>query len=149
MALQTRATRYPATDWSRIFAAGVPCNRCRSARVTPFLPAVCWAIALAIVAEPLRALLHRRFIPPSITALIIIAVVLALLIGPGAILVRALVGEASDVMNRLAHQDPRVSEVYTSAAKVQELAREYTFLAWRKSEVVGARDAPVKGPAAA
>jgi hypothetical protein len=43
--------------------------------VTPFLPAVCWAIALAIVAEPLRALLHRRFIPPSITALIIIAVV--------------------------------------------------------------------------
>ena len=39
--------------------------------------------------------------------------------------------------------------MYTSAAKVQELAREYTFSTWRKSEGLGARDAPVKGPPAA
>src|SRR5215831_7317552 len=33
--------------------------------------------------------------------------------------------------------------------RFQELAREYTFSTWRKSEVLGARDAPVKGPPAA
>ena len=32
--------------------------------------------------------------------------------------------------------------VYTSAAPGQELAREYTSSTWRKSEVLGARDAP-------
>jgi hypothetical protein len=71
--------------------------------VTPFLPAVCWALALAIVAEPIRACLLRRIVPRSITALIIITVVLAVLIGPGVILVRALASEASDVMNRVAN----------------------------------------------
>lgn len=71
--------------------------------VTPFLPAVCWALALAIVAEPIRAWLLRRIVPRSITALIIITVVLAVLIGPGVILVRALASEASDVMNRVAN----------------------------------------------
>src|SRR6516164_4244935 len=40
---------------------------------------------------------------------------------------------------------PRTSRshgVYTSAAPGQELAREYTSSMWRKSEVLGARDAP-------
>src|SRR5215469_11188311 len=70
--------------------------------VTPFLPAVCWALALAIVTEPLRDWLHRRLIPRTVTALIIITVVLSLVIGPGVILVQALAGEASDVVNRAA-----------------------------------------------
>jgi len=32
--------------------------------------------------------------------------------------------------------------VYTSPPSYQEVAREYTFLKWRKSEVLGAKDAP-------
>jgi hypothetical protein len=39
-------------------------------------------------------------------------------------------------------------QAYSSATKVQELAREYTFSTWRKSEALGARDDP-KGPPAA
>jgi hypothetical protein len=38
--------------------------------------------------------------------------------------------------------------VYTSATKVKELARKYTFSTWRKSEDLGARDVPQGTPAA-
>ena len=70
--------------------------------VMPFLPAVCWALALAIVAEHIHAWLLRRSVPRSVMALIIITIVLAVVIGPGVILVRALAGEASDVVHRVA-----------------------------------------------
>jgi len=68
--------------------------------VKPFLPAVCWALALAIIAEPMRLWLLRRSVPRSITAIIIVTTVLAAVIGPGVILVRALADEASGVVNR-------------------------------------------------
>src|SRR6516165_9745919 len=61
----------------------------------PFLPAVCWALALAIIAEPMRAWLSRKSVPPSVTAVIVIVLVLTLAVGPGTLLARALAGEAS------------------------------------------------------
>jgi predicted PurR-regulated permease PerM len=64
----------------------------------PFLPAVCWALALAIIAEPMRAWLSRKSVPPSVTAVIVIVLVLTAVIGPGTLLARALVGEASDAI---------------------------------------------------
>ena len=64
----------------------------------PFLPAVCWALALAIIAEPMRAWLSRKSVPPSVTAVIVIVFVLTLAVGPGTLLARALAGEASDAI---------------------------------------------------
>jgi predicted PurR-regulated permease PerM len=64
----------------------------------PFLPAVCWALALAIIAEPMRAWLSRKSVPPSVTAVIVIVLVLTLAVGPGTLLARALAGEASDAI---------------------------------------------------
>ena len=64
----------------------------------PFLPAVCWALALAIIAEPMRAWLSRKSVPPSVTAVIVIVLVLTAVIGPKTLLARALAGEASDAI---------------------------------------------------
>ena len=69
--------------------------------LAPFLPALCWAFALALIAEPIQAWLLRRSLPRTLVALIIIALVLAVVIGPGVILARAIAGEASDIMNRM------------------------------------------------
>ena len=64
----------------------------------PFLPAVCWALALAIIAEPMRAWLSRKSVPPSVTAVIVIVLVLTAVIGPETLLARVLAGEASDAI---------------------------------------------------
>ena len=60
--------------------------------VRPFLPAVCWALALAVIVEPLRVRLLRRSVPLNVSALVLVGVVLAAVIGPGVVLVRALAG---------------------------------------------------------
>lgn len=72
--------------------------------VRPFLPAVCWALALAVIVEPLRVRLVRRSVPLNVTTLILVGAVLAAVIGPGVVLVRALAGEAADVMNHVASE---------------------------------------------
>jgi len=71
--------------------------------VIPFLPALSWAFALALIAQPIYSWLLRRGLPGGIAALTIVILVLVVVVGPGAILVRALVGEASDVVNRVAN----------------------------------------------
>jgi predicted PurR-regulated permease PerM len=68
----------------------------------PFLPALCWALALALIAEPIYAWLVRRALPGSLAALMIIILVAVVVIGPGIVLASALAREASDVMNRVA-----------------------------------------------
>lgn len=70
--------------------------------VMPFLPAFCWALALAIIAQPLQNWLLRKSVPRSVAALMVILLVLATLIAPGALLIRALAAEARDAATRLA-----------------------------------------------
>jgi predicted PurR-regulated permease PerM len=70
----------------------------------PFLPAVCWALALAIVAEPIRAWLLRRSVRSGATAVIIVFVVLTVVIVPGVFLVRAVAGEVSEAVNQAASE---------------------------------------------
>jgi predicted PurR-regulated permease PerM len=70
--------------------------------VAPFLTAVCWAFALALIAEPTYAWLLRRSLPRSLAALMIIVFVAVLVVGPGTVLASALAREASDVVNRAA-----------------------------------------------
>jgi predicted PurR-regulated permease PerM len=70
--------------------------------VAPFLTALCWAFALALIAEPIYAWLLRRALPRSLAALVIIVLVGVLVIGPGIVLAGAVAREASDVVNRVA-----------------------------------------------
>jgi predicted PurR-regulated permease PerM len=69
--------------------------------LAPFLAALCWAFALALIAEPIHAWLVRRSLPRSVSALIIIFLVLAVVIGPGTVVVRALAREASAIVSQV------------------------------------------------
>ena len=72
--------------------------------VLPFLPAICWAFALALIGEPIYSWLVRRRLPRNLAALSIVILATAAVIGPGVILTGALAGEASDVVNRVASE---------------------------------------------
>lgn len=69
--------------------------------LAPFLPALCWAFALALLADPVHAWLLRRSVPRNLAALIVVIVILLVILGPGALLGRALAVEASDIVNRM------------------------------------------------
>jgi predicted PurR-regulated permease PerM len=71
--------------------------------LAPFLPALCWAFGLALIAEPIYAWLLRRALPRNLAALIIVVLVAVGVVGPGIVLVSALAREGSDVVNRVAN----------------------------------------------
>ena len=72
--------------------------------VLPFLPAISWAFALALIGEPIYSWLVRRRLPRNVAALSIVILATAAVIGPGVVLTSALAGEASDVVNRVASE---------------------------------------------
>ena len=72
--------------------------------VLPFLPAICWAFALALIGEPLYAWLLRQWLPRNLAALSIIILATIAVLGPGVVLAGALTREASDVFNRMASE---------------------------------------------
>jgi len=66
--------------------------------VLPFLPALCWAFALAVIGQPVYAWLLRTGMPRAAAALAIVILVVLILFGPGALLAGALAREARDVV---------------------------------------------------
>lgn len=64
----------------------------------PFVPAITWAVALAIVTGPLHRLLAARVRRPTLAAALSVGLVAALIIAPGAWLARQLVSQASKWM---------------------------------------------------
>jgi len=61
----------------------------------PFLPAVTWALALAVVAHPLHEVVARRVKSPGAAAGLSVAVVAVLIVTPAVFLLRQLVRQAS------------------------------------------------------
>lgn len=61
----------------------------------PFLPAITWALALAVVAHPLHGMIARRIKSPDAAAGLTVAVVAVLIVTPGMFLIRQLVSQAS------------------------------------------------------
>ncbi len=72
--------------------------------VVPFLPALCWAFALALIGDPIYEWLIRRRLPRNLAALSIIILTAIVVIGPAFALAGALAKEASEVVNRLASE---------------------------------------------
>jgi len=75
---------------------------------SPFLAAIVWALALAVVAYPL----HRRcelFLPPNVAALLSVLAVTAVLLTPGAFLLQKFFDEAVAGVRLIRHNlDPAV-----------------------------------------
>jgi predicted PurR-regulated permease PerM len=69
--------------------------------VAPFLPALSWALAVALVAQPLYAWLLKRRIPPNLAALGVLVLTVCLVAGPGALLARSLAAEAAQAAGRM------------------------------------------------
>ena len=69
--------------------------------VMPFLPALCWAFALALIGDPIYEWLIRQRLPRNLAALSIIILTAIVVIGPALALTGALAREASDVLSRV------------------------------------------------
>lgn len=70
----------------------------------PFLPAVTWALALAVVAHPLHGRILGRLGRPNLAAALSVALVALLIVAPGAFLAQQLVSQASRGLEALKAQ---------------------------------------------
>lgn len=61
----------------------------------PFLGAITWALTLAILFAPLHASVERRVRQPNIAALLSTAIVIVVVVVPGAFVVERLITEAT------------------------------------------------------
>jgi predicted PurR-regulated permease PerM len=66
--------------------------------VAPFLPALAWALALAVVAYPFHGALTRRLGSPSLAAGMAVALVVLLVLVPVALISQRLAGEAANAI---------------------------------------------------
>ena len=66
--------------------------------VAPFLPALAWGLALAVVAYPIHKLICRRLPQPTVAAALSVATVALFIIAPLAFVVRQLVRQAGDAV---------------------------------------------------
>jgi predicted PurR-regulated permease PerM len=75
--------------------------------VKPFLPAVCWAFGLALIAHPFHQWLYRKVSRRNLTAAISVIVIAVSLVAPAVILIRVVVAEATDVAQHFTSENLR------------------------------------------
>ncbi|MBZ5605475.1 MAG: AI-2E family transporter [Acidobacteriia bacterium] len=68
--------------------------------LAPFLPALCWAFALAVIADPIYRRLAKRLRSPTLASLITVALIIAVIIVPSTLLARALFREAAAMVHQ-------------------------------------------------
>lgn len=69
--------------------------------MAPFLAALCWAFALAVITDPIHERLVRMGFRSTFAALCLIVLITMLLIGPGVFLAGALARETVDFVSRI------------------------------------------------
>jgi predicted PurR-regulated permease PerM len=77
--------------------------------VKPFLPAVCWAFGLALIAQPVHRWLCRKLSRRNLAAAISLVVIAVVLVTPAIVLTRVLVLEATDFAQQFASEQRRES----------------------------------------
>jgi predicted PurR-regulated permease PerM len=90
---QTEA-RPPAVVWMLIVCTGLLIYLCYLV-ISPFLPALAWALALAVLAHPIHKWLRRRWAYPNLCAGTVVVVVVLLIMAPVAFVTQSLISEAS------------------------------------------------------
>lgn len=88
--------------------------------VKPFLTALCWALALAVIADPIKCWMLRKSIPRSVAALLLIVLVLTVVIGPCVLLTKAMLSEATEFVNHATSE--------AGSAKIRESIANNKFL---------------------
>jgi predicted PurR-regulated permease PerM len=73
--------------------------------VEPFITAVSWAFALALIVRPAYIWLLRRKLPQTLAALALVCLTVIALIGPAAALATALAKEAAEIVGRAGSDD--------------------------------------------
>ena len=99
--------------------------------VKPFLPAVCWAFGLALVAQPFHQWLCRKVSRPNLAAAIAVIVIAVVLVTPAIVLTRVLAAEAATVAQQFASEEQRES----LRSEVNSNRHVRTVLDWLGSRV--------------
>src|SRR5215210_6754411 len=119
----------------------------------PFLPALTWALALAVVAIPLHGRLLKLTGRPNLAAGLSVLVVAVLIVAPAVLLARQLVGEAGRGLEALKAQTDRgrwqaALEANPALARALDVVAPAPTCAGRPS-VRWARPAPTSHPSSA
>jgi len=72
--------------------------------IAPFLPALCWALGLLLVVQPVYLWLLRKGLPQTLAALTLVSMIALAVVGPAAMLIGALAREAADVVNHITNE---------------------------------------------
>jgi predicted PurR-regulated permease PerM len=107
--------------------------------VKPFLPAVCWAFGLALIAYPFHQWLCRKVSRHNLTAAISVIVIALVLVAPAVLLTRVVVVEATDVAQQFTSEslrseikgDQRVRAVVNWPGSCVDLQQEAALAARR------------------
>ncbi len=88
----------------------------------PFLPAITWGIALAILAGPIHRAIHRRVEGPALSAALSTAVVVAIILVPGGFVAYQISREATAAAGRM-EGNPVGATLQEQATRVPILGR--------------------------
>jgi predicted PurR-regulated permease PerM len=90
----------------------------------PFLPAMAWALALAIVAHPAHCWIARRVSKPGLAAALGVVLVALIIVAPAGLVVHTMVGKAAETLqvlqggeveravDRAAQSNPRLGHIW-------------------------------------
>jgi predicted PurR-regulated permease PerM len=96
----------------------------------PFLPALAWALALAIVAHPAHRWIARRVSKPGFAAALAVVLVAVIIVAPAALVVHSMVGKAAETLEVL--QGGEVQQALDHAAQSNRLLGQ--IWGWLKSK---------------
>lgn len=93
-------SREQVLAWGLILATALTVYLCYLV-VEPFLPALAWALALAVIAHPVHRWLLRRLPRPNLCAAITVVMVAVLIVGPMGFVSQSLIREAGRNMQMI------------------------------------------------
>jgi predicted PurR-regulated permease PerM len=123
LAAEQPLTRERISTFVLISLAGIGVAVCALV-AAPFVPAITWALALGVVAYPIHRRVHERVRRPGLAAVLSVAIITIILLGPTVFLVRQIGVEASAGYERLEKQvgDGKLDD--TLEEKLDESIRE-------------------------
>jgi predicted PurR-regulated permease PerM len=119
--------------------------------VQPFLPAIAWALALAVIAFPFHRHVARRLRHPNVAAVLSVAAVALLVIGPIALISQQLFREASHAAEGIADATARARSFVESDHRLGPLFRwiagqfDVGDVVQQASAAIGKRSAAILG----
>jgi predicted PurR-regulated permease PerM len=105
--------------------------------IIPFLPAISWAAALAILAWPMHRLVRRHVKWPSVAAALSTVIVMATILGSGAVVGYQLASEAASAAVKVQSETAEAGGLQEGAARLPVVGPAVTWLERRNIDVEG------------